>query len=279
MLRGRCSQRGNEDGYDDLWQGQCMLFAMLRKGEPRLGLPALGGLFGQEQTAEFEGAFLSNKALLSAVEQLTLFRLKRDRVLNRDRVRVNYRDMDTEELGSIYESLLELVPRIDFQQRRFFFAGFGDEAALAGHERKLTGSYYTPKALVNRLVDQVMNPLLDETGQHYKSDPCAAILRLKVVDPACGSGHFLLAAARKLAARLAQLRGSAEQAKETAEKFHFFHWFLEFDKVFEKGGFDCVLGNPPWERLQFEEREYFAGRDPAVELEAFRNWEPPQAPS
>lgn len=31
-----------------------------------------------------------------------------------------------------------------------------------------------------------------------------------------------------------------------AQEKHFFHWFLEFPQVFQKGGFDCILGNPPF---------------------------------
>ena len=44
----------------------------------------------------------------------------------------------------------------------------------------------------------------------------------------------------------------------------FFHWPLEFPDVFEQGGFDVMLGNPPWERIKLQEVEYFASRDAVI---------------
>jgi hypothetical protein len=51
---------------------------------------------------------------------------------------------------------------------------------------------------------------------------------------------------------------------ELAEEEGFFHWPLEFPDVFANGGFDVVLGNPPWERIKLQEQEFFAGRDPEI---------------
>ena len=62
-------------------------------------------------------------------------------------VLVNWRDMETEELGSVYESLLELTPRLTDDGRGFAFAESGESK---GHARKTTGSYYTPDSLVQR---------------------------------------------------------------------------------------------------------------------------------
>lgn len=53
-------------------------------------------------------------------------------------------------------------------------------------------------------------------------------------------------------------------AQEIAQQFRFFHWHLEFPEVFESGGLDVVLGNPPWERLNVQEKEFFASRAPDV---------------
>jgi hypothetical protein len=55
-----------------------------------------------------------------------------------------------------------------------------------------------------------------------------------------------------------------EAAEKLAEEKRFFHWELEFPEVFEEGGFDCILGNPPWEQLQLAEKEFFASRDPEI---------------
>ena len=83
---------------------------------------------------------------------------------------------------------------------------FASEAAeQKGNQRKTTGSYYTPDSLVQLLLDTTLDPVLKEReGQAV--DPAEALLNLTVVDPACGSGHFLLAAARRIATRVARHR-------------------------------------------------------------------------
>ena len=115
---------------------------------------------------------------------------------------VNWRDMETEELGSVYESLLELTPRLTDDGRGFAFAEGGE---AKGHARKTTGSYYTPDSLVQALLDSALDPVLDRV-EAEADDPAAALLSVTVLDPACGSGHFLLAAARRIATRLARAR-------------------------------------------------------------------------
>jgi hypothetical protein len=66
--------------------------------------------------------------------------------------------MGTEELGSVYESLLELVPEVDLHARRFGFVGLTSEGSTAGNDRKLTGSYYTPDSLVQELIRSALDP-------------------------------------------------------------------------------------------------------------------------
>src|SRR5204862_4063738 len=117
-------------------------------------------------------------------------------------VPVNWRDMETEELGSVYESLLELTPQLNGDGRHFKFAE-GIEGK--GHARKTTGSYYTPDSLVQALLDSALDPVLDRVEAEAE-DPAKALLSVTVLDPACGSGHFLLAAARRIATRLARAR-------------------------------------------------------------------------
>ena len=77
-------------------------------------------------------------------------------------------------------------------------------STAAGNERKTTGSYYTPTSLIDCLLDSALDPVLDEAAA--KPDAEAAILGLSVVDPAAGSGHFLVAAAHRIAKRLAAVR-------------------------------------------------------------------------
>ena len=114
-----------------------------------------------------------------------------------------WRAMETEELGSVYESLLELQPQLTNDGRALVFAS--DVSEQKGNQRKTTGSYYTPDSLVQALLDTALDPVLDRIEAEAK-DPAKTLLRLSVIDPACGSGHFLLAAARRIATRLARIR-------------------------------------------------------------------------
>jgi N-6 DNA Methylase len=56
----------------------------------------------------------------------------------------------------------------------------------------------------------------------------------------------------------------AEAANALADEKSFFHWCLEFPDVFQDGGFSCILGNPPWERIKLQEKEFFAARDAEI---------------
>ncbi|WP_347265459.1 N-6 DNA methylase [Nitrobacter sp.] len=130
-------------------------------------------------------------------------------------VPVNWRAMETEELGSVYESLLELQPQLGDDGVTLVFAS--EAAEQKGNQRKTTGSYYTPDSLVQALLDTALDPVLDRT-EAEADDPAKALLKLSVIDPACGSGHFLLAAARRIATRLARIR--AEEAPSLADFRH-----------------------------------------------------------
>jgi type I restriction-modification system DNA methylase subunit len=112
---------------------------------------------------------------------------------------VDYRNMGPEELGSVYESLLELVPDIELPARKFGFVGLTAEGSTAGNARKLSGSYYTPDSLVQELIKSALDPVIEQRIAPSPTDPAEALLAIRVIDPACGSGHFLLAAARRLA--------------------------------------------------------------------------------
>src|SRR5206468_1812271 len=187
----------------DRWQGLLVIFEALAWGETRLGLPALGGLFMPELMPDMLGARLSNRALMEAIYHLAW--LKEDHIL----MAVNWRDMETEELGSVYESLLELTPRITDDGRGFTFA---EGAETRGHTRKTTGSYYTPDSLVQALLNSALDPVLDRLAA--SDDPANALLNVTVIDPACGSGHFLLAAARRIATRIARARSGGVASAE-----------------------------------------------------------------
>src|SRR5690606_6704031 len=117
-LRERALRRAQYDRHTDLWASLKPVFAALGRaeGEPALGLPGLGGLFSAEQCPHLDACELENRSLLAAVFRLAW--LREGGAL----ARVNWKDMGPEELGSVYESLLELVPVVSDDGRRFAFA-------------------------------------------------------------------------------------------------------------------------------------------------------------
>ncbi len=209
-LRERAVRRSQHDRHADLWQALTITFGALVRGEPLLGLPALGGLFDADQCPYLDAAQLDNRHLLAAVFQLGWFRA--DGGLSR----VNYRDMGPEELGSVYESLLELVPDLQGLSHpanaRLAFVGDDEtDGSTKGNTRKLTGSYYTPDSLVQELIKSALEPVIMQTVKANPQRPVEALLALTVCDPACGSGHFLLSAARRLADEVALQRAATER--------------------------------------------------------------------
>jgi hypothetical protein len=196
--------------HADLYEAVQVVFDALGSegGVPQLALPGLGGIFETELPQgrplpldePLAGARLSNEALLSAVRSLAI-------VTSREgggRRPVDFGNLGAEELGSVYEGLLEQIPRYNDETRVYTLE------SLPGHERKETGSYYTPTPLVDCLLDSALDPLLDEAcSKPTLAERIAALLDITVCDPACGSGHFLVAAARRIAKRVA--------AEETGE--------------------------------------------------------------
>ncbi|WP_411147584.1 Eco57I restriction-modification methylase domain-containing protein [Streptomyces sp. A30] len=202
-------RRGTAHG--DLYEALRIVLDALgdEEGRPELGLPGLGGLFNAtDADAPLRGLKLSNEALLTAVRHLSQVR---DGSSGRWRA-VDYRHLDAEELGSVYESLLELEPKHSTADRTFTLI------EVAGNTRKTTGSYYTPSSLIECLLDSTLDPVIRDAvkrGEEAASksgaaDPADAIvnelLSLTVCDPACGSGHFLVAAARRIAKQVAAVR-------------------------------------------------------------------------
>ncbi|MEJ2064438.1 MAG: N-6 DNA methylase [Reinekea sp.] len=212
-LRDACLKRRNLNRFDDHWQSLCIVFGGLAEGEPRLALPALGGLFNPAQCPALDSASLSNSHLLTTIRNLRW--AKHDGSL----APVDYRNMGPEELGSVYESLLELVPEINLQAKTFGFVGITSEGSTAGNARKTSGSYYTPDSLVQELIKSALEPVIQQQLEENKANPTEALLSIRVIDPACGSGHFLLAAARRLAQELALLR-SEDGAVKPADYRH-----------------------------------------------------------
>ena len=200
----RMARRHRGGRHSDLFDAVELVFDALgtEGGVPELALPGIGGIFETKRDdgsavpldEPLAGARLANEALLGAVRALSQIR-PRDGGPMRP---VDFGNLGAEELGSIYESLLELIPRYDAEQLSYTLE------TLPGNERKETGSYYTPTSLVDCLLDSALDPLLDEAcAKPTHEERIAALFDITICDPACGSGHFLVAAARRIAKRVA----------------------------------------------------------------------------
>ena len=206
-LRDRAERYFAGDAHGDLWEGLAQTFRLFRdeRAARQLGLSPLNGeLFRWSACSSIESAFCPNKSFLTAMRHLSTFDD------NGVRRRVNYAHLDVEEFGSVYESLLDYRPVVGLggasgAPPRFDLA--------AGTERKQTGSYYTPPELVRELIESALVPVIEERLADAKTpeDKENALLALRVCDPGSGSGHFLLAAARRIARELAKARTGEEE--------------------------------------------------------------------
>ena len=201
-------RRGTPHG--DLWQGLVLVFQKLGSdsGCPELGLPTLGSyLWSPETTPDLDCCSLANAAFLEAIRNLAFT------VEAGIRRVIDYRNLGPEELGSVYESLLELHPDLNVDAPAFTLR------VGAGHERKTSGSYYTHDSLVQCLLDSALEPVMDEAVRGKTGEEAAkALLALKVCDLAVGSGHFLIAAAHRLARRVAAARTGDEEPSPEATR-------------------------------------------------------------
>jgi len=210
-LRKRADDRFSYESHSDLWEGLKQTFRLFEDtaNASQLGLTALDGeLFGRLACADLidstdtAGPKLSNRELLSAIWHLSTFEDADGHRKSGVRRRVNFAGLDVEELGSVYESLLDYHPEvtIDGESSKF--------ALVAGTERKATGSYYTPPELVRELIKSALEPVIEDriAKAATREEKERALLSLKICDPASGSGHFMLAAARRLGRELSRVR-------------------------------------------------------------------------
>jgi hypothetical protein len=182
--------------HGDLYEQVKLVMGLLagRGDAGALGLSVLNGfLFSETTTPHLDAARLANGAFLEALRALCYTTEKDGRVRP-----VDFRTLGAEELGSVYESLLELVPEVDSTGAAFNLIN------AQGNDRKTTGSYYTPTSLITLLLDSALEPVIAQALK--QKDKETALLALRVIDPACGSGHFLVAAAQRLARHLASVR-------------------------------------------------------------------------
>ena len=208
-LRNLSEKRSLADKrQNDLWLALLSTFRLFEAGGPgeKLGLKPLDGdLFRTEALGDLETSQLGNDALLTCLRSLGLYQHPTSKQL----IRVNYAALNVEEFGSVYEGLLEYEPAVD--------TASGPVPTFAfkrGDERSATGSHYTPDDLVQPLIKHSLDHLIADRLK--TPDPEKELLDLRVADIACGSGHILLAAARRIATELAIVRTGEEQPSPTA---------------------------------------------------------------
>ncbi len=191
----------------DLWLALTATFRLFEAYGPgeKLGIaPLAGDLFGRDAIGQLTECTLGNDVLLGCLKSLSLY----EHPDNHQLIHVNYGALNVEEFGSVYEGLLEYEPVFTTDGSHVEF-GFRQ-----GEERAATGSHYTPDELVQPLIKHSLDYLIAD--RLNEPDPENALLGLRVADIACGSGHILLAAARRIATELAIVRTGEEQPSPSA---------------------------------------------------------------
>jgi len=189
----------------DLWQALCTTFLLFEEEHygKKLGIQPLGsGIFASNALGILPTLQMSNANLIEVIKLLTTF-VNENGVLSR----VNYSDLDVEEFGSVYEGLLEYDPEVKLIGNQWSFA------FVKGNERAAAGAHYTPEELVKPLITHSLDYIIADKLKEENKE--AALLSIKVADVACGSGHILLSAARRIAMELASVREGAEQPSPT----------------------------------------------------------------
>ncbi|RBP32793.1 GreA/GreB family transcription elongation factor [Oceanihabitans sediminis] len=189
----------------DLWQSLLTTFALFEDGQygKELGIDPLGsGLFSPSSLGILNDQLLDNECLLKVLRYLVTFENEKGQ-----RVRVNYADLDVEEFGSVYEGLLEYKPVLTNHVDQPIFS------FVKGDDRSSSGSHYTPEELVKPLITHSLDYLIADKLK--EQDPEAGLLSLTVCDVACGSGHILLSAARRIGFELAKYRSKEDQPAPT----------------------------------------------------------------
>ncbi|HUX21124.1 MAG TPA: type IIL restriction-modification enzyme MmeI [Spirochaetia bacterium] len=206
-LRARSRNvRQEEWRYGDLWMTFGDIVGLYEEGEKasKLGLkPLAGDLFSVESFNLLRERSMDNRAFADGMNLLDSYYDEKRGA----RVHVNYAALNVEEFGSIYEGLLDFDAQIDVTGTVYAFS------FVIGANRGKSGSHYTPEELVKPLIEHALDPLIEECLKG--PNPETRLLDLKVCDDACGSGHILLNAARRLALEVARLRTKTDNPDPT----------------------------------------------------------------
>ena len=178
----------------DLWERIDRLRAIVDQGDDALGIPLYNGGLFRRYDGVLNHVQLSDAELAPIINALSHAHGKY----------IGYRSLSVQQLGGIYERLLERIPVREGLDGPI-------DVTIQPFARKDSGSYYTPQELVDLIVEQTLRPLVDERIAAFEADPAperdpaAAVLDLRVLDPAMGSGHFLVAALDWLAEEVSAL--------------------------------------------------------------------------
>ena len=182
------------------WSAIDDLCRAIDQGDASIGLPPYnGGLFDRKRKPLLANIRLGDDVMAKAIDALSFEQTQNGRRY------INYRDLGVQQLGSIYERLLEQE-----------IVREGSEIAVRPNvfARKGSGSYYTPDDLVGLIIEETIGPLVRSSMDNFTAkhselatgqlpedrrisrlkqlDPAEKLLELKVCDPAMGSGHFLV---------------------------------------------------------------------------------------
>jgi len=200
------------------WGALADLFMAIDEGDASIGLPPYnGGLFDRQRHAILTGIRIPDAVMARVIDALSF------EMFRGERKYINYRNLSVQQLGSIYERLLEYEVTRD-----------GGRIAVRPNlfARKGSGSYYTPDDLVQLILTETLGPLAEarkrafrnkieeleqedlpggrKIGELKRLDPATALLGLKICDPAMGSGHFLVSLVDVMADRVIAAMAEAE---------------------------------------------------------------------
>ena len=209
------------------WTGLRQLFTLINDGWKDHIPQYNGGLFNSQQHPFLERYGIGDDPLAQVIELLT--RTKQSE-------HITYRDLDVRHLGDIYEGLLEYQPQIADQDLVIVSKKGGETVAPPSSpdqeidysegavylltdkgDRKASGSYYTPDYIVRYIVENTLGPLCE--GKTVDE-----ILSLKILDPATGSGHFLVGVVDYLAEELITHPDAAHMTETASEETELAYW-------------------------------------------------------
>ncbi|PTD94271.1 restriction endonuclease [archaeon SCG-AAA382B04] len=237
---------------DKIWKRLHRLFELIDEGSEEEGIPRdelfippyNGGLFDQEKHQFLNENKVADSYLAKVIDLLCRSESKKEG----DRVFVDYSSLEVRHLGGIYEELLEhelnyadepmvaagksgeetWQPKSETDDERIVDEVKEGEIYLSTDKggRKATGSYYTPQYVVEYIVENTLGPIVEDLRDRaWKKEDSGEwfanqIFDLDVLDPAMGSGHFLVEATDYLASQIIQVKSETKEQ----DKEHDIHW-------------------------------------------------------